>query len=92
LYRVIPGRQTYTLRGTNEGEETLHGNGKYSKKGRKKGWKMSYEGKVNEGRKEKGRQRVREGGRGSDERGDNSVEGEGGEKKKERKRECNGGD
>jgi len=36
LHRVILGGQTYTLRSTNEGEEALHGNGKYSKKGRRK--------------------------------------------------------
>jgi len=82
LYRVIPGRQTYTLRSTNEGEKALHRNRKYSKKGRRKRWKMSHEGEVNGRRKEEGKQRVGERGRGSDKRGDDGVEGEGEKKKK----------
>jgi len=66
LHRVILSRQTYTLRSTNKGEETLHRNEKYSKKGRRKKWKMSYEGEMNEGRKEEEKQRVRKKGRGGD--------------------------
>jgi len=81
LHGVILGRQTYTLRSTNKGEEALHRNGEYSKKGRKKRWRMSYEGEMNEGRKEEKEQRVGKRGRGSDKRGDNGVEGEGGDKK-----------
>jgi len=82
LHRVILGRQTYSLRSANEGEEALHRNGEYSKKGRRKRWKMSNEGEMNEGRKEEEKQGVGERGRGSDERGDNGMEGEGGDKKK----------
>jgi len=91
LHRVVPSRQTYALRSTNKGEETLHRNGKHSKKGRRKKRKMSYEGEMNEGRKEEEKQRVGERGRGSDKRGDNDVEREGGDKEKEQKQEDNGG-
>jgi len=49
LHKVVPSRQTYTLGSTNKGEEALHRNGKHSKKGRRRRWKMSYEGEMNEG-------------------------------------------
>jgi len=49
LHRVILSRQTYTPRSTNKGEEALYRNEKYGKKGRRKKWKMSYEGEMNKG-------------------------------------------
>jgi len=46
---------------------------------------MSYEGEMNEGRKEEEKQRMGERGGGSDKRGDDGMKGGGGDKTKGRK-------